>query len=197
MHMFQLRRADDVDAAINAASAAQTAQQGADIRFLAGGTTLIDLMKLNVETPQQVIDINHLPLDKIEPTADGGLKIVVDIHGGLSDGLHGFHVHQNPSCAPAQTDGKAVAAAAAGGHFDSQKTGHHMGPSGEGHMGDLPVISVTGGMAMNQVLWAPRLTLAEVRGRALMIHAGGDNYRDNPQPLGGGGGRAACGVVPA
>ena len=129
--------------------------------------------------------------------ADGGLKIVVDIHGGLSDGLHGFHVHQNPSCAPAQTDGKAVAAAAAGGHFDSQKTGHHMGPSGEGHMGDLPVISVTGGMAMNQVLWAPRLTLAEVRGRALMIHAGGDNYRDNPQPLGGGGGRAACGVVPA
>ncbi|EFI50482.1 xanthine dehydrogenase family protein subunit M [Afipia sp. 1NLS2] len=75
MHMFQLRRADDVDAAIKAASAAQTAQQGADIRFLAGGTTLIDLMKLNVETPQQVIDINHLPLDKIEPTADGGLKI--------------------------------------------------------------------------------------------------------------------------
>ena len=75
MHMFQLRRADDVDAAIKAASGAQTAQQGADIRFLAGGTTLIDLMKLNVETPQHVIDINHLPLDKIEAAADGGLKI--------------------------------------------------------------------------------------------------------------------------
>lgn len=75
MHMFQLRRADDVDAAIKAASGAQTAQQGADIRFLAGGTTLIDLMKLNVETPQQVIDINHLPLDKIEAADGGGLKI--------------------------------------------------------------------------------------------------------------------------
>ena len=74
MHMFQLRRADDVDAAIKAASGAHTAQQGADIRFLAGGTTLIDLMKLNVETPEHVIDINHLPLDKIE-AVDGGLKI--------------------------------------------------------------------------------------------------------------------------
>src|SRR3569833_844142 len=75
MHEFQLRCVVVVDAAIKAASAAQTAQQGADIRFLAGGTTLIDLMKLNVETPQQVIDINHLPLDKIETADGGGLKI--------------------------------------------------------------------------------------------------------------------------
>src|SRR5919108_496902 len=51
------------------------AQQGADVRFVAGGTTLLDLMKLNVETPARVIDINRLPLDKIEATPDGGLKI--------------------------------------------------------------------------------------------------------------------------
>src|SRR5919201_74397 len=44
-------------------------------RFVAGGTTLLDLMKLNVETPARVIDINRLPLDKIEATPDGGLKI--------------------------------------------------------------------------------------------------------------------------
>jgi Cu-Zn family superoxide dismutase len=129
--------------------------------------------------------------------ADGGLKIIVNIRGGLTDGLHGFHIHQNPSCAPGQSDGKATAAAAAGGHFDPQTTGHHMGPSGDGHLGDLPVISVVDGKAMNQVLWAPRLTLAQVRGHALMIHAGGDDYRDTPKPLGGGGGRAACAVVPA
>src|SRR6185369_979758 len=43
--------------------------------FVAGGTTLLDLMKLNVETPARVVDINRLPLDKIEATADGGLKI--------------------------------------------------------------------------------------------------------------------------
>jgi xanthine dehydrogenase YagS FAD-binding subunit len=57
------------------AAQAKTAQQGADVRFVAGGTTLLDLMKLNVETPAQVIDINRLPLDKIEATPDGGLKI--------------------------------------------------------------------------------------------------------------------------
>src|SRR6202041_176494 len=54
---------------------AKTAQQGADVRFVAGGTTLLDLMKLNVETPSRLIDINRLPLDKIEAMPDGGLKI--------------------------------------------------------------------------------------------------------------------------
>jgi xanthine dehydrogenase YagS FAD-binding subunit len=44
-------------------------------RFVAGGTTLIDLMKLDVETPKQVVDINLLPLDRVEATVDGGLKI--------------------------------------------------------------------------------------------------------------------------
>jgi Cu-Zn family superoxide dismutase len=50
------------------------------------------------------------------------------------------------------------------------------------------------GMAMEE-LTAPRLTVADARGKALMIHAGGDNYSDQPKPLGGGGGRVACGVV--
>ena len=45
------------------------------MRFIAGGTTLVDLMKLNVETPGRILDINRLPLDKIEATTDGGLKI--------------------------------------------------------------------------------------------------------------------------
>jgi xanthine dehydrogenase YagS FAD-binding subunit len=45
------------------------------VRFIGGGTTLIDLMKLNVETPARVLDINRLPLDKIEIMPDGGLKI--------------------------------------------------------------------------------------------------------------------------
>src|SRR5207253_5285773 len=68
-------RPADPEAAIAAAARATTAQQGADVRFLAGGTTLIDLMKLNVETPARVIDVNRLPLDKIEATSEGGLKI--------------------------------------------------------------------------------------------------------------------------
>ena len=75
MHTFEFSRPADQAEAIARASQAKTAQQGADIRFIAGGTTLIDLMKLNVETPTRVLDVNRLPLDKIEVTADGGLKI--------------------------------------------------------------------------------------------------------------------------
>ena len=75
MHAFQFIRPKDPSEAVALAAQARTAQQGAEVRFLAGGTTLIDLMKLNVEMPVQVIDINRLPLDQIEATEDGGLKI--------------------------------------------------------------------------------------------------------------------------
>jgi len=75
MHNFEFIRPKDSAAAVAAAAQSKTAQQGADVRFMGGGTTLIDLMKLNVETPDRVLDINRLPLDRIEVTPDGGLKI--------------------------------------------------------------------------------------------------------------------------
>src|SRR5258707_142760 len=75
MHTFDFIRPADAAAAVAAAAQAKTAQQGADVRFVAGGTTLLDLMKLNVETPARLIDINRLPLDKIEAMPDGGLKV--------------------------------------------------------------------------------------------------------------------------
>src|SRR5438876_3731056 len=75
MKTFEFIRPADAGAAITTAAQAKTAQQGAEVRYIAGGTTLLDLMKLNVETPARVIDINRLPLDKIEPAPDGGLKI--------------------------------------------------------------------------------------------------------------------------
>lgn len=75
MHSFEFIRPADQAAAIATAAQSKTAQQGADVRFMGGGTTLIDLMKLNVETPTRVLDINRLPLDKIEATSDGGVKI--------------------------------------------------------------------------------------------------------------------------
>jgi len=75
MHTFEFIRPADQAAAIATAAQSKTAQQGADVRFLGGGTTLIDLMKLNVEIPARVLDINRLPLDKIEATSDGGVKI--------------------------------------------------------------------------------------------------------------------------
>ncbi len=114
---------------------------------------------------------------------------------GLPPGLHGFHVHENPSCAAADKDGAPVAALAAGGHLDPQATKRHGEPWGDGHLGDLPPLYVAAdGRASTPVL-APRLKLADVKNRALMVHAGGDNHADHPAPLGGGAGRMACGVI--
>ena len=75
MKAFQLTRPKDNAQAIAATANTKTAQQGAEIRFIAGGTTLIDLMKLNVEQPENLVDVNRLALDKVEATPDGGLTI--------------------------------------------------------------------------------------------------------------------------
>lgn len=55
------------------AAAAVAGTPGA--RFIAGGTNLLDLMKLEIETPTHLVDVNRLALDRIEPTEDGGLRI--------------------------------------------------------------------------------------------------------------------------
>lgn len=73
MQPFSFTRISDAGHAVKAAAHASTAQQGAEVRFVTGGTTLIDLMKINVEVPQHVVDINHLPLAKIEGRDDGKL----------------------------------------------------------------------------------------------------------------------------
>ena len=81
-------------------------------------------------------------------------------------------------------------------HYDPQHTGKHEGPLGAGHLGDLPLLVVNDAGVADQPIIAPRLkTLAEVKGKALMVHVGGDNMADSPQPLGGGGERFACGVI--
>ena len=121
-----------------------------------------------------------------------GLRIETDLKA-LSPGFHGFHIHQTGNCAPAEKDGKAVAALSAGGHFNPTNVAH--GTPNDGHLGDLPVLNVDHqGVAKTTVI-APRLSLAQLQGLAIMVHAGGDNYADQPQPLGGGGERIACGVI--
>ncbi|MCL7745186.1 superoxide dismutase family protein [Guyparkeria hydrothermalis] len=114
---------------------------------------------------------------------------------GLTPGAHGFHVHENPSCEPKEKNGEIVPALAAGGHYDPQGTGKHEGPAGEGHLGDLPPLKASAKGSVDMTVTAPRLKLADIRNRSLMIHADGDNFADQPKPLGGGGARVACGVV--
>jgi xanthine dehydrogenase YagS FAD-binding subunit len=65
---FTYTKATAVQQAIQAAGQSQT-------RFIAGGTTLLDLMKLNVERPSKLVDINRLPLDQVEKLPDGRLRI--------------------------------------------------------------------------------------------------------------------------
>jgi len=114
----------------------------------------------------------------------------------LPAGPHGYHVHETGNCSANEKEGKKVPAGAAGGHFDPQSSKHHAGPDGDGHLGDLPPLVVGGNGSATVAVTAPRLTkLAEVKGKALMIHAGGDNFADQPKPLGGGGDRIACGVI--
>jgi superoxide dismutase, Cu-Zn family len=124
-----------------------------------------------------------------------GLRIDPKL-SGLPAGQHGFHVHVNPDCGPAEQNGKKVAGLAAGGHFDPKSTKKHRGPlSTEGHVGDMPFLTIDDkGVAAGSLL-APHLKVEDVKGRSFMIHAGGDNYSDDPAPLGGGGARIACGVI--
>ncbi len=130
--------------------------------------------------------------------ADGklGLEIYPNLKG-LPPGPHGFHIHENRSCAAkANPQGQMVLGLAAGGHYDPGKTGKHEGPHSDvGHLGDLPVLEVKADGTASGKLRAPRLKVADIRKRSVMIHAGGDNYSDQPAALGGGGGRIACGVI--
>jgi xanthine dehydrogenase YagS FAD-binding subunit len=68
MDLFAYTRAADAAQAVSAASEP-------DVRFVAGGTTLLDLMKLDVERPTRLIDINHIGLDTVEKLPSGGLQI--------------------------------------------------------------------------------------------------------------------------
>jgi Cu-Zn family superoxide dismutase len=131
----------------------------------------------------------------IQLTALGdGVLLTPDLKN-LEPGLHGFHMHQNPSCEPAEENGKTVAAAAAGDHYNPDG-GEHRGPYKEGHTGDLPSLYIgEDGEAVTPVL-APLLDYSELAGHALVIHQTGSDFLDHPDKMGEIGARLACGVIP-
>ncbi len=124
-----------------------------------------------------------------------GVDLAVDL-SKLTPGEHGFHVHEHGMCDPADKEGKKTAGQSAGGHWDPAATKAHKGPGGGGHRGDLPKLVVPESGKVKTKLSVEGLTLADLSGKALMIHLNGDNYSDTPKPLGGGGDRVACGVIP-
>ena len=160
--------------------------------LLTAGQAMADL-----SIPMFKVDENGVgtQVGKVEVSSSPyGLVFSPDLKG-VAPGVHGFHVHQNPSCDAAEQNGKKVAALGAGGHYDPQGTGKHGTPWGDGHLGDLPALYVDAQGNANQPVLAPRLKESDLAGRSLMIHAGGDNHADHPAPLGGGGARLVCGVI--
>ncbi len=115
-----------------------------------------------------------------------GVKLTPNLTN-LTPGIHGFHIHVKPDCGDSGN--------AAGGHLDPKNTEHHLGPYAKGHLGDLPVLIVNEDGTATLPTLAPRFSLNELRGHALMVHAGGDNYADTPEKNGGGAARFACGVI--
>ena len=170
-------------------------------RYLLAAAALVFLYgtaQADVTVPMHMVD------EKGTGSAIGQIVISESPYGlvftpaltGISQGVHGFHVHENPSCAPMEKDGKMVAALGAGGHYDPAGTKRHGTPWGDGHLGDLPALYSDGHGNVNNPVLAPRLKMADVKGRSLMIHVGGDDHSDHHMPLGGGGARLACGIIP-
>ena len=164
--------------------------------FVAGGASIAYAVSTTVDV--NVIDANGIG-KKIGTLrlsdSKQGLRITPQL-ADLPPGDHGLHVHVNPDCGPGNgPNGQPAAGMAAGGHYDPANTGKHLGPHREGHKGDMPVLTVDRRGNARKVVIVPHLTVADVKSRSIMIHAGGDNYSDQPAPLGGGGARIACGVI--
>ncbi|WP_024694295.1 superoxide dismutase family protein [Pseudomonas syringae] len=164
---------------------------------------LLGLFSVGVQAASLDVPINLVSADGA-PKPIGTVTVSETEYGllftpklsGLPAGIHGLHVHENGSCEAGTKDGVKVAALAAGGHFDPAKTGKHLGPYADGHLGDLPALYVMADGTADYPVLAPRLkNISQIKGHALMVHAGGDNHSDHPKPLGGGGDRAACGVI--
>jgi len=166
---------------------------GALFLALAAGAASADEITVTINLATASGEGKSIGTIKVQDTPHGAL--FTPSLSELPPGLHGFHVHEHATCGPADKEGKMTAAHAAGSHYDPSKSGKHLGPYAEGHMGDLPPLYVDADGKATLPVLAPRLKVADLKGRSLMIHAAGDNYSDQPKPLGGGGDRIACGAV--
>jgi polar amino acid transport system substrate-binding protein len=112
------------------------------------------------------------------------LMLELDLEG-LPPGAHAFHIHANPNCRPGEENGQLVPGLAAGPHLFLKGTGHEEGITYLSHLGNLPQLMVTADGRAKQQIAVPRLTLADIHGRSLVIHATADDLST----------RQACGVV--
>ena len=157
-------------------------------------------------------DETVVPIHKVSSDGIGaaiGTITLKDGHHGLivapdlrdqPPGNHAFHIHENPNCGPGEKDGKMVAGLLAGGHYDPAGKGHGMKHGGHGKammhdkpQGDLPQLVAAADGTATEPVTNDKLKVAQIRGRAIMVHRYGENDPGKPK---GGGSRYACGVIP-
>lgn len=116
---------------------------------------------------------------------DEGVRITADVEG-LSEGLHGFHIHQYGDCTAAD-------ATSAGGHFNPAGAPHSGPDAAERHMGDMGNLEAgADGRAVMDVIDGT-VDLGMILGRGVIVHAEADDLVS--QPTGAAGGRLGCGVI--
>lgn len=120
-----------------------------------------------------------------------GVLIQIEVAGLPADQWVAFHVHQEGVCDP-ETNHES-----AGGHFNPVDREHGYAAEGGFHAGDMPNLYVPADGILRAHVFNQAVTLVQadngIRGRALMIHAGPDDYKS--QPSGEAGARLACGVI--
>ena len=120
---------------------------------------------------------------------------------GFPPGPHAFHVHQKPDCGPAMSGGKPVAGLAAGAHYAGRQQAAVGGMQmGDTHAqmamaGDLPELVAAADGSITKPVTKKGLTVDELHGKSVMIHAYGEQPPDPSKPKGGGA-RFACGIIP-
>lgn len=128
---------------------------------------------------------------ELREIASGGVLIKVEVTGLPQDSWVAFHVHETGSC------DAATGHEAAGGHFNPSSKEHGYDVAEGPHAGDMPNQYVPADGTLRAEVFNHAVTLADgetgIRGRALMVHAGADDYRS--QPSGDAGDRLACAAI--
>ena len=199
--------------------ACQTAQQAADDTAEAaerGAEAVVDAAGDAWDGVQDVFDADRrlAAAALVRPTTAPGARaqglvrfeargddLVVQVSlRGLDPGAHGLHIHKNPSCEPADTDGdgRLEPAAASGGHWDPLGTNDHGAPTEnmeDKHLGDLGNVTASADGIVETTLTVRGFDPDEypVAGHAVVVHGGRDDLETDP--AGGAGTPQGCGVI--
>jgi Cu-Zn family superoxide dismutase len=174
----------DTPTASDEPSSATATETPADTSGMAAASTTVSLQG----APE---DTDFAGTLTITPDGGAGVRIVADVAGVDKDGMHGIHVHENGMCEHHPADaGKPYSTA--GGHFNPAGAEHACPPTDPRHAGDLGNIDISGGKGHLELSVA-NLSMDQLNGKAIILHAGQDDCKT--QPTGNSGDRIACGVV--